>query len=426
MKELPEEKTALTQELDRIVKSEAFRSSESLRRLLLYLGNKSLAGEAGDLKEYVVGVEAFGKSSAYDPQLDASVRIQAGKLRQKLQEFYRTEGMEDTVVVSLPKGHFQLDFELRSKPQERQQLQSVPRKWKIAVWSLAAATLLCCSCIAYLLLSVPSGNQPDGNGRLTADLRAIWDPVLKDDRPLVVAVGTPLFTKIGQGFYRDPAINEWNHSAVPSHLERLRDTLGATTLIPAPIYTGIGEATAAFLLCRLLSSEKDLEVRRSSALSWDDVKENNMIFVGCQKYNLQLRDLLSQQDFFMDGNHITNRRPRKGEPHSFTGTCPPDSAYVTQDFAVVTKLPNVQGRELFALAASSTEGTWAASEFLTNEIHARELVSLLRTPSGEMPDSYQVVIRARFRGQVPFEMAIVAERGASPAKSEATDTQTRR
>ena len=92
-------------QLQRILESRAFHPSEVLRRLLEYLGRKELQGEAEDLKEYTVGIEAFGKPDTYDPKTDSSVRVQAGKLRQKLDEYYRTEGLADPLIVELPKGH---------------------------------------------------------------------------------------------------------------------------------------------------------------------------------------------------------------------------------------------------------------------------------------------------------------------------------
>src|SRR5579863_3981369 len=101
-------------QLQRILESRAFRPTEVLKRLLEYLGHKELLGEAEDLKEYTVGIEAFGKPHEYDPKTDSSVRVQAGKLRQKLDEYYRTEGLADSVIVELPKGHFRLAFRERS------------------------------------------------------------------------------------------------------------------------------------------------------------------------------------------------------------------------------------------------------------------------------------------------------------------------
>lgn len=65
--------------------------TEVLKRLLDYLARQALEDNGGDLKEYTVGIGAFGKGPDYDPKTDSSVRVQAGKLRQKLDEYYRTE-----------------------------------------------------------------------------------------------------------------------------------------------------------------------------------------------------------------------------------------------------------------------------------------------------------------------------------------------
>ena len=75
-----------------------------LRRLLAYLGEKAASGEADQLKEYVIAIEGLGKPSSYDPQHHSAVRIQVGRLRQKLAEYYRGEGKDDEIVVDLPRG----------------------------------------------------------------------------------------------------------------------------------------------------------------------------------------------------------------------------------------------------------------------------------------------------------------------------------
>src|SRR5882724_12044394 len=100
--------------VERILQSGTFRNSPSSRRLLKYLADHSLAGDAEQLKEYTIGVDAFGKPSDYDPRQDSTVRIQIGRLRQKLSEYYRAEGKDDRLVVELPKGRFTLICEPRS------------------------------------------------------------------------------------------------------------------------------------------------------------------------------------------------------------------------------------------------------------------------------------------------------------------------
>ena len=103
-------------QVDRILHSECFRGAESMRNLLAYLASKMLAGDADQLKEYSIGVDAFGKPPSYDPRSDSTVRVQTGRLRQKLAEYYRTEGALDTVIVDLPKGQLTLAYRLLESP----------------------------------------------------------------------------------------------------------------------------------------------------------------------------------------------------------------------------------------------------------------------------------------------------------------------
>src|SRR5262249_17923198 len=110
---MPVEVDANQFQIQRIVSSKTFKTSEVHRNLLTYLAEKSLSGEAQNLKEYTVGLDVFGKPATYDPRQESVVRMHVGRLRQKLTEYYRTEGVDDPVVVDLPKGGFALTFAAR-------------------------------------------------------------------------------------------------------------------------------------------------------------------------------------------------------------------------------------------------------------------------------------------------------------------------
>src|ERR1700733_4291779 len=97
-------------QVQRIVQSKAFRTSEVHRNLLQYLAEKSLSGTADSVKEYTVGLDVFGKPASYDPRQESVVRMHVGRLRQKLAEYYRSEGVDDPILVDLPKGGFTLTF----------------------------------------------------------------------------------------------------------------------------------------------------------------------------------------------------------------------------------------------------------------------------------------------------------------------------
>src|ERR1700729_1396357 len=95
-------------QVQRIIQSKAFRTSEVHRNLLNYLAEKSLSGTADSLKEYTVGLDVFAKPASYDPRQESVVRMHVARLRQKLAEYYRTEGVSDPVIVDLPKGAFEV------------------------------------------------------------------------------------------------------------------------------------------------------------------------------------------------------------------------------------------------------------------------------------------------------------------------------
>src|SRR6202046_544033 len=100
-------------QVQRIIQSKAFRTSEVHRNLLNYLAEKSLSGTAGSLKEDTVGLDVFAKPASYDPRQESVVRMHVARLRQKLAEYYRTEGLDDLVMVDVPKGVFRVTFEQR-------------------------------------------------------------------------------------------------------------------------------------------------------------------------------------------------------------------------------------------------------------------------------------------------------------------------
>src|SRR5690242_18544383 len=98
------ETDAIRAQVERVLQSKTFETSEVHRRLLLYLTEKTLSGEADRLKEYAIGLEAFGKPPTYDPKQDSIVRLQVGRLRQKLAVYYQSEAAGDAIVITVPKG----------------------------------------------------------------------------------------------------------------------------------------------------------------------------------------------------------------------------------------------------------------------------------------------------------------------------------
>jgi TolB-like protein len=89
-----------------LVSSTAFARAERLGELLRYLVEQTLQGRAGPLKEYVIGTEALGRPTTFDPKTDSVVRVEAHRLRARLVEYYAGEGAGNPVVIELPRGGY--------------------------------------------------------------------------------------------------------------------------------------------------------------------------------------------------------------------------------------------------------------------------------------------------------------------------------
>lgn len=94
----------------RILASSTFANAPTLRRFLEYVVRHAVEGHPDQLKEYSLGVEVFGRGTSFDPRVDTIVRVQARRLRSKLQAYYGTEGRADPVVIEVPKGHYSPEF----------------------------------------------------------------------------------------------------------------------------------------------------------------------------------------------------------------------------------------------------------------------------------------------------------------------------
>jgi TolB-like protein len=92
--------------LARMVESEVFARSDRLKELLRYTVEETLAGRGGRLKGYTLGVEVFGRDENFDPQSDTIVRVEMGRLRRKLADYYAGEGRESDLVIEIPKGRY--------------------------------------------------------------------------------------------------------------------------------------------------------------------------------------------------------------------------------------------------------------------------------------------------------------------------------
>ena len=125
--------------LERILASPEWSQSFRMAQFLRYVVEQTLAGAGGQLKETVIGVGVFGRDNGYDPKIDPVVRVEARRLRLKLQEYYAGSGAGDMVRIDLPKGTYQPRF---LAPEQTPAVASAMAASRVTpIWILPAAVV---------------------------------------------------------------------------------------------------------------------------------------------------------------------------------------------------------------------------------------------------------------------------------------------
>jgi hypothetical protein len=401
------------QQIDKLIKSHSLHTSESLCKLLRYLAEHSLDHPGIALKEYQIATEVLGRPAGFDPQSDSTVRVQAGRLRVKLAEYYAHEGPDDLIVVEVPKGSYALTFHLRSPrpgaPAATLVLDSVaPRKDappSTRAWAIAVVVLLVLLAASFsttaILLSQRTRTQAGPGQPVPVSYQIFWNRFLTGPQQPWVIFSNANFVGRPQTNMRYFNPSTDSHEAILDH------------------YTGVGEVLAIHELDRVFGLlNRQLRVKRGALFSLDDVRNNDLIFIGSPAENLTLLEIPGTQEFvFQRVNSgprtgdvaVINVHPAAGESRVFMAS--PSSQSVNEDYAIVGLKPGLDpAHSMLILAGTTTVGTQAAAEYVCQEESLTELLQRLGvSKAGEIPP-FEALLRVKVTHGVPVLIDLVAVR----------------
>jgi len=399
------------QQIERLAHSDLLHGSESLCKLLRYLAKHALEEPGVRLKEYQIATEVFGRPADFDPQSDSMIRVQAGRLRAKLHEYYATAGADDAIIVDLPKGSYHLEFHRQAKDKSKAHSLAIPRSaasadsriWKIAT-ALSLVLLLAGVMFAIVFFAGHHSAEPapaKGEADAPAEFRELWKPFIAGPRePWVIFSNAQFVGRPETGMrYRNP-------SSDPD--EPLLDH-----------YTGVGEVLAVHELDRVFGLlGHQLRVKRGSLFSLDDVRNNDLIFVGSPSENLTLTEIPTAHEFIFqrvnDGPRkgdlgIVNVHPRAGEPTLFLAS--PYGAPLTEDYAVIAFMPGLDpARSVMIFAGTTTFGTQGAVEYVCHRDSLKKLLARLPVSKNGDLQPFEALLHVKVTQGVPVTADLVAVR----------------
>jgi len=97
---------AIRAHLSDVLASAVFAKADRIKRFLRYVVEASLEGRVQQISEYSIAIDVYDRPPGFDPRLDGIVRVEAGRLRSKLREYYETEGKNSSIRIEFPKGSY--------------------------------------------------------------------------------------------------------------------------------------------------------------------------------------------------------------------------------------------------------------------------------------------------------------------------------
>ncbi len=156
----------------------------------------------------------------------------------------------------------------------------------------------------------------------------------------------------------------------------------------------------------------------------DDVRNNDLIFLGSPSENLTLSEIPSTREFVFQRLSsgprsgdlaIVNLKPLSGEPTSFLAS--PYTAPLNEDYAVIGLMPGLNpARSIMILAGTTTFGTQGAVEYVCDQTSLREFFSKLPRSEKGAIKPFEALVHVKIAHGVPVETELVSVRERSESQ----------
>src|SRR5215510_4146940 len=432
-------------QLERILHSRALHGSESLRSFLQFVVARTIDDHEDQLKEYTIATEVFGRGDSYNPKIDSVVRVQAGRLRSKLQEYYATEGKSDTIIIDLPKGHYkpvflstdaannQSDFAVShgtatngaenvSSRFAAPVSKTLERAWLVGLSTAVILLIVTTMMLAFSNRKFRRSAEENTSSSANHAYGSSWEPLLESSSQTLLVLGNPPVYRFTTAM-DPPVAMARSIPLTPEQTNNLADELGKTFITknnPAPKlllcpdeYTGMGEAIGLHRLTDVLrTAGKNVVVKQSRTVSAEDLKNHNVILLGSIFVNEWSGKLPVREDFLYTGRAtIENNNLLPGDDTEYKPKFDPATGRLIEDYALITVKPNISGKDtVIVLAGVHSEGTQAAAEYFTCKDCLEILHERLRQSgsTSEPAKYYQALLRVAVDNGIPTTVNLIS------------------
>jgi hypothetical protein len=386
----------IREQLRRILAHPLFTNSKRYPVLLAYTVEQSLEGNAGDLKERTIGVEAFGRDPSYDVNLDPVVRTTAAEVRKRLIQYYYNPDHAGELVIELPVGSYVPSFREPASPQANVASEPIsgrktePSSGDLATWRdterapfgvtarywiLIAIALLFGAFVGFSIGRVKLFKQP-------SNLERFWEPITVASSRITYCIGDTR------------GVSDRQHSRTE---ENPTGDLNLSDVI-----------TLARSIGPLVLGKSTFRVVSAPDTGFDQLREGPIVLIGAYNNPWTLRitqDLPLGFEFDNQVRKIVDRKDPLKRFWTYQWRVP--NTDLAEDYAVVARFhDNVTGQPVIILAGILAEGTEAASEVVSNPEYLNAMLEKL--PRNWDQKNLEAVIETHVIGGHPGPPKVVA------------------
>jgi hypothetical protein len=399
------------EQLRRLVAHPLFTNSKRYPVLLTYTVEQTLLGNAGDLKERTIGVEAFGREPSYDVNLDPVVRTTAAEVRKRLVQYYYSPDHAGEIVIELPLGSYVPTFREMARPSSgagdlqgsAEHVESLPQHARaseipledserkrarsaIYKWLFAAAALF----FAVLLgFSMGRARTPGPAVRPSepSNLARFWEPITSTSSRITYCLGAPT----------SPV--DLQSRSVPQFPATEGGSLNVYDVI-----------TLARSIAPLVPKNGEFRVLSASDTGFAQLREGPFVLIGAFDNPWTMRITQDLPIGFEYDNHIREVVDRASSPKkTWTLQWQVPGQSLARDYAVVARIHDkVTGEPVIILAGILGEGTEAASEVVSNQAYLDAVVE--KAPKNWDQLNLEAVVEANVIEGHPGPPTVVAVR----------------
>lgn len=364
---------AIKEQVNRINKSKGFARSKINNKLLNFLVNYHLdALQTGSAvkapKEFEIAVGALDKSTDFNPAEDSSIRVYISNLRKKLQNYYKTEGVNELFHISIPTGGYGLEFNWHGELDEPVEQQTVQPHYKrhwmgwALVFSVAVNVFLA---LNHLLERDANSLNLDQRHRNIVKQDEIWHPLFASNKPTLLVIGDLfMLTEVDPSTNMLRAVREFGVNSdadfedyLTNFPEKRSKTYKASSafLLKNSVY-------ALQHLLPLFNEHPATSIRLASELTAGDLRDYNIVYLGLYKTLGLLDGYLQGSNFVISKNRPELKHKQADKLYQVTG----DLEQEYTDYGSFAKFNGPSGNLFYIFSGFSDASVIQIAKYLTN------------------------------------------------------------